>query len=151
MPLMIKTTKSCINMKYAILYAVCLFSSMAYSTDNEFWLKTNNPEYYYPKNGEYKALPDICNTVTCFKCIWVYYVSPSLKGVRRLAVFSQNNKYLGSYSGIEPEPIGVKGDKILFQKSEYGDTITFIGAQPPPTIYVDGENIQFVPSSRYRP
>lgn len=138
-------------MKLILFCAAWFFSSWANSTDNESWLKINNPNHYYPQNGEYKALPDICNAVTCFKCIWVYYVSSSLKGVRRLAVFSQNNKYLGSYSGIEPEPIGVKGDKILFQKSEYGDTITFIGAQPPPTIYVDGENIQFVPSSRYRP
>jgi hypothetical protein len=138
-------------MKIFLFCAAGFFASTVYSIDNESWLKTNNPDNYYPQNGEYKALPDVCNAVTCFKCIWVYYVSSSLKGVLRLAVFSQDNKYLGSYSGIEPEPIGVKGDKILFPKSEYGDTITFIGTQPPPTIYVDGENIQFVPSSRYRP
>lgn len=134
-------------MKYTMFCIIWLFSGMAYSANNESWLKINNPDHYYPKNGEYKALPDACNAVTCFKCIWVYYVSSSLKGVRRLAVFSQDNKYLGSYSGIEPEPIGVKGDKILFQKSEYGDTIIFIGAQPPPIIYVDGESIKFESAS----
>lgn len=138
------------NIKHTMFCAIWLFSDMAYSTDNESWLKVSSPEHYYPENGEYKALPDVCNAVTCFKCIWVYYVSSSLKGVRRLAVFSQNNQYLGSYSGIDPEPIRVKGDKILFQKSEYGDTITFTGTQPPPTIYVDGESIQFVTPSRYR-
>ena len=50
---------------------------------------------YYPANGVYKRLADVCNKQTCFIIVAVEYEAENLHGMRRLAVFSTPGKYLG--------------------------------------------------------
>jgi hypothetical protein len=101
-------------------------------------LITKGQKDYFPASATYNKLPDICNKYKCFTIVTVEYVSESLKGMRRLAVFSSQAKYLGCYSGLDDLPVGVEGHKLKFKKSKYGDEVIFKGDNPPKTMWVDG-------------
>lgn len=106
-------------------------------------LQDDAPAGYYPKNGKYKLFPDICNSVTCFDAVSVFYVTESNKGMRRLAVFTKSGKYLGSYSGFFTEPVSSNGAVVRFQQSDHGDRIVYEGSAPPKSVWIDGEVFSF--------
>ena len=122
---------------------IFIFSSLAQAQDLVAWLKSNNPHNYFPSNAEYQILKPACNKKTCFKLISVYYVTDSLHGINRLAIFNNEGIYLGVFSGFPEAPINTDGAILLFPKSKYGSSISFQGKSPPSNAYIDGHNYEF--------
>ncbi|MDH5433631.1 MAG: hypothetical protein OEY19_06765 [Gammaproteobacteria bacterium] len=102
-------------------------------------LSKKAPKGYYPKDADYQLFKYICNSKNCFNVISVESVTSSKKAIRRIAVFSGNNDYLGSYSGFNELPQSANGNVLEFPKSEFGYKIVFVSEQPPETVWIDGE------------
>lgn len=133
------------NMKIITLILGLLVSNAVLANELEIWLKENNPNGYFPNSADYLSFPSACNENTCFSIVVVSYVTATNKGMRRVAVFSSPNVYLGVYSGFQEAPIKVSGSKLVFPESPFGNTIDFNGHQPPGTAYIDGEHFEFEP------
>ncbi|MDO6420854.1 hypothetical protein [Saccharophagus degradans] len=103
----------------------------------------NGPENYFPEEASYLSFPNVCSKNMCFHLVAMEYVSESNKGMKRLAVFSSDGKYIGVYSGFNELPLKSDGSSLVFPASEYGYLIDFSGGQPPSTVYIDGENFDF--------
>ena len=134
-------------MKRSVLISVlCFFSATTFAVElsalKEILVK-EAPSNYYPKNGEYTLFKNICNPGACFNVVSVFYVSTSNKGMRRIAIFSNNEQYLGSYSGFSESPISTSSFMLRFPKNKYGDVVKFEGKTPPDKIWIDGETHKF--------
>ncbi len=133
------------RMKYIALISGLLLSCSVGATDLSEWLKDTNPQGYFPETGDYSTYPNACNESTCFHLVAVFYATPSNKGMRRLAVFSENGKYLGVYSGFNEMPVKLVGVQLIFPESEFGSSINFNGKLPPARAYIDGQHFEFEP------
>ena len=109
------------------------------------WLKENNPRSYFPKDADYIEFPKVCNASACFELVAVSYVTASMKGMKRVAVFSSSGQYLGAYSGFQELPLKSSESRLIFPNSEFGNSIVFSGSVPPKEAYIDGEVFGFEP------
>ncbi|WP_299977796.1 hypothetical protein [uncultured Pseudoteredinibacter sp.] len=132
-------------MKFITLISGLLLFCSVDAADISEWLKDANPQGYFPETGDYSTYPDACNENTCFHLVGVYYVTPTNKGMRRVAVFSEGGKYLGAYSGFNEMPTKLVGFQLVFPESEFGNSISFDGKLPPTRVYIDGEYFEFEP------
>jgi len=131
------------NMK-RITFIIGLLLSCSVGAGNlSEWLKNTNPEAYFPMDADYVTYQNVCNENACFNLVAVHYITPTNKGMRRLAAFSQSGAYLGVYSGFNEMPIKLVGNKLLFPKSELGSSINFTATLPPEMAYIDGEYFEF--------
>lgn len=133
------------HMKYLTLTLSLLLSQAVIAGDLSEWLIENNPKGYFPATADYSSYSNVCNDNACFNLVAVYYVTPTEKGMRRLAVFSESDKYLGAYSGFNEMPIKHNGAQLIFPESELGNSINFSGKLPPAKVYIDGEYFEFEP------
>lgn len=132
-------------MKTIVLTLLLIFSNPVFSEDLSKWLMSNGNEGYFPEYGDYTVYKNVCSKSSCFHLVFVSYVSGSNKGGRRLAVFSEKNKYLGNYSGFNDNPIELKNSKLLFPYTDpqFGKSINIDKGFPHETIYLDGEFFDF--------
>ena len=122
-----------------LLFPLYVFAS---STNlNEILIKNYQGEF--PRDGTYKNFLNVCNLKSCFNIVSVNYVTATMKGMRRLAIFDSQNVLLGYYSGLDESPIKAVKNKLYFPKSEYGETIEFISSEPPKSIWIDGQVYDF--------
>lgn len=128
-------------MKYISIIALLLLPAFSFAS-HQTYLNKNYPEQF-PKHAEYKVYKNLCNPISCFDVVSVFYVTETMKGMSRLAVFSQKGDYLGSYSGLMDLPIKAEANVLQFPASEAGDKVVFDKAVPPQTIWLDGELFNF--------
>jgi len=129
-------------MKFVVLILLFPLYAFAKSTHLNDLLMSNY-QSEFPRDGEYKIFLNVCSPKSCFNIVSVYYVTSTMKGMRRLAVFNSNNTLLGFYSGLDESPVKAVENILYFPKSEYGDKVEFILAQPPKTIWLDGQVYNF--------
>lgn len=132
-------------MQYITLILGLVLSCSAAASDLSVWLKDKNLNGYFPADADYHEFRNACNEAKCFHLVAVQYVSLSNKGIRRLAVFSDNGEYLGVYSGFDEMPLRLEGSRLIFLETENGSAINFNGETPPQTVYIDGAHYEFEP------
>lgn len=132
-------------MKVITLLLGLLISSISIANDQSDWLKSNNPNGYFPNDADYLTFQNVCNENTCFSLVVVSYVTATNKGMLRVAVFSNSGDFLGTYSGFQEIPVKISGSKLVFPKSDFGNAIDFIDSHPPVSAYIDGEHFEFEP------
>jgi hypothetical protein len=101
-------------------------------------LRVSAPPEQYPDGAEYKLFADLCTDLLCFKIVAVRFDS-SGEEVIRLAVFSQNSHYIGSYTGLKVMPTRVVGSVLHFPMSAGGNRIQFRPTGPPTEIQIKNE------------
>lgn len=88
------------------------------------------PPRHYPDGAEYTLFPELCTDLLCFKIVAVRTDRLGEK-VIRLAIFSQDNHYIGSYSALKVMPVEVRGTRIRFPMSIQTNWIEFHRTGPP--------------------
>jgi len=101
-------------------------------------LKVAAPPRHYPDDAEYKLFEDLCTDLLCFKIVAVRVKSHG-EEVIRLAVFSDNSHYIGSYAGLKVMPTRVVGSILHFPMSAGGNRIQFRRTGPPAEIMINNE------------
>ena len=125
----------------------CLLSFVAMAAPTELQvlkeeLKAAAPPQHYPDAAEYKLFKALCTDLLCFKIVAVRSTSSGEEKVR-LAVFSDNNHYIGSYAGLKTMPTRVVGSALRFPMAAGGDRIQFRRTGPPAEILINNETYSF--------
>lgn len=105
-------------------------------------LKVAAPPEQYPDHAEYRLFPKICNERSCFRVLAVQFVSVEGRVVR-LAVFSENEHYIGSYAGLKLMPTKVDGSILHFPATAQPNQIRFDRTSPPPEIQIGTDTHPF--------
>lgn len=101
-------------------------------------LKVAAPPEHYPDGAEYKLFADLCTDLLCFKLVAVRFESSGEETIR-LAVFSQDSHYIGSYAGLKVMPNRVVGSVLHFPMSVGSNRIQFRPTGPPTRIQINNE------------
>lgn len=105
-------------------------------------LKVAAPPEHYPDAAEYKLYGDLCTDLLCFKVVAARF-EESGEQIIRLAVFSANSHYIGSYVGLNVMPTRVTDSVLHFPMSTRGNRIQFRRTGPPTEILIDNEVLVF--------
>lgn len=130
-------------MRFALAFAAILLCAAAGGQPSELErlqreLKVAAPPEQFPDHADYTLLPKVCNEKTCFLILAVRV--PAALGPRvRLAVFSENEHYIGSYAGLRLVPSRVTGDTLHFATTLRVYQVRFERNSPPADIQIDGE------------
>lgn len=106
-------------------------------------MRRKAPKGHFPYRAAYRVFPNICNSYACFSVVVAAYYNADREKMIRLAVFSENGKYLGAYSEVPKAPVSYREYVLYFPRSPEGDRIIFSGTRPPEEIIIDGEDIAF--------
>lgn len=130
---------------WIVLLAVVCMAAGAQPSDLERLkreLKVAAPPEHYPDYADYLLLPKVCNEKICFKVLAARFVAAEGKTIR-LAIFSEDEHYIGSYVGLNLMPTRVEGATLHFPATKQVNRIRFNRTSPPSEIQLDNESHAF--------
>lgn len=110
-------------------------------------IQESNHADLFPRVADYNVLESVCGDEITTTVLVFDSVTDSMKGVRRIVVFSRTGEYLGYYGGFNEAPVSFEGCDLIFPNAEGGDRVSFSNGMPPREVRVDGEIFEFQAAS----
>jgi hypothetical protein len=108
------------------------------SWDGGFWAET------FTYIGDARTKSGKVYRVGFLTTLW----GEACRATNRLFIFSSDNVCLGQYGGISDPPIKIAGSVLYFPFNEQVGNNLDLENGPPPTVWLDGENPEWLPAKR---